>query len=290
MSGFRTLRSIPRSSGAWRGFDRKRLTASISRPRRTAARGGLPSGCSRTGGAGSCGSTGGSHYPGISRIRALSREMSVFPLSRPQASWLRSGGIGSWCPSPADSWITGLNATKGTARASTMNVSGASGHLGCIAVRFWRKSFVFDTIRMMLVGNERNQQYLLRAMNAGVLAHAYLLSGPASVGKRTLALAVAGRLLCESPNIKRLDACGACRACELARAGTHPDIVFLSRESRLATDAEKRGPPAGRAGIGIGDIHELRERVSRTPWSGKRIIAVIDGVEALSPAAKTALS
>jgi len=126
-------------------------------------------------------------------------------------------------------------------------------------------------------------------MNAGVLAHAYLLSGPASVGKRTLALAVAGRLLCESPNIKRLDACGACRACELARAGTHPDIVFLSRESRLATDAEKRGPPAGRAGIGIGDIHELRERVSRTPWSGKRIIAVIDGVEALSPDAKTAL-
>lgn len=134
----------------------------------------------------------------------------------------------------------------------------------------------------MIVGNERNQAYLLRAIERGVLAHAYLLSGPANVGKRTLALAVAGRLLCENPKAKRLEACGACRACNLVHADAHPDIVFLSRDVRLATDSEKRD-------IGIDDIHALRERVSRTPFGGKRIIAVIDGIETLSPDAKTAL-
>lgn len=134
----------------------------------------------------------------------------------------------------------------------------------------------------MIVGNERNQSYLLRAMDAGVLAHAYLLSGPANVGKRTLALAAARRLLCENPKVKKLEACGACRACELVAGGTHPDIVFLSREVRLATDPEKKE-------IGIADIQSLREQVSRTPFGGKRIIAVIDGIEILSADAKTAL-
>lgn len=172
----------------------------------------------------------------------------------------------------------------------------------------------------MIVGHERDQKYLLRAMNGGVLAHAYLLSGPAAVGKKTLAHAVAEHLLCENPKPTRINGCPAdgkegniCSACRLDRAGTHPDIVFLSRETRLATDAEMRDPSdqragpsarladdpskrAGRAspserraGIGIEDIHALRERVSRTPWSGKRIIAVIDGVEALSRDAAVAL-
>lgn len=141
----------------------------------------------------------------------------------------------------------------------------------------------------MIAGHGRNQEYLLRAMEAGVLAHAYLFSGPAAVGKRTLALAVAERLLCENPKPGWLRSCptdgerdDACSACRLARAGTHPDIVFLSREARLATDPEKRD-------IGIKDIHAMRERVSQTPWGGKRIIAVIDGVEALSRDAAVAL-
>ncbi|OHA08651.1 MAG: hypothetical protein A3A44_02595 [Candidatus Sungbacteria bacterium RIFCSPLOWO2_01_FULL_60_25] len=178
----------------------------------------------------------------------------------------------------------------------------------------------------MIIGHERNQQYLLRAMNAGVLAHTYLFGGPAAVGKKTFALAVAEHLLCENPVPTRISGCSpdpadgearsVCASCRLVRAGTHPDVVFLSREARLAADAGQRDLSAGQAGlpaaapkessartnlrsdgfgrgrsegIGIEDIRELRERVSRTPWSGKRIIAIIDGVEALSRDAAVAL-
>ncbi|WKE67384.1 DNA polymerase III subunit delta' [Gallaecimonas kandeliae] len=53
----------------------------------------------------------------------------------------------------------------------------------------------------------------------GRLAHAYLLTGPAGVGKGLLADALAQRLLCSNGI-----ACGQCHGCHLFRAGTHPDL------------------------------------------------------------------
>ena len=59
-------------------------------------------------------------------------------------------------------------------------------------------------------------------------AHAYLLHGPAGIGKRALAERLMARLLCQSP--VGLDACGQCKSCLLLAAGSHPDNYNLEPE------------------------------------------------------------
>ncbi|MBI3410094.1 MAG: DNA polymerase III subunit delta' [Planctomycetes bacterium] len=63
------------------------------------------------------------------------------------------------------------------------------------------------------------------------LAHAYLFSGPAGVGKRMFARELAKALLCEAPDNanKTLTSCGRCQACILVDAGNHPDFFGVQR-------------------------------------------------------------
>ncbi len=68
--------------------------------------------------------------------------------------------------------------------------------------------------------------------------HAYLFTGPAGIGKRTLAGEFARALLC--PNAD--PPCGQCRHCQLAAKGNHPDILTVApvkaaRQSLIRVDA-----------------------------------------------------
>ncbi|GMU72325.1 MAG: DNA polymerase III subunit delta' [Burkholderiales bacterium] len=56
--------------------------------------------------------------------------------------------------------------------------------------------------------------------------HAHLVTGPAGLGKKTLALHLAQALLCESPRAEGL-ACGTCAGCGYVSARTHPDLRVL---------------------------------------------------------------
>lgn len=56
------------------------------------------------------------------------------------------------------------------------------------------------------------------------LPHALLLAGPAGVGKRVLAEAIAARLLCERTGSSFATACGQCDSCRWLDAGYHPDF------------------------------------------------------------------
>src|SRR5690606_27695601 len=62
------------------------------------------------------------------------------------------------------------------------------------------------------------------------LPHALLLSGPAGIGKKHLALSLAQRLLCATPLAGK--ACGQCRQCLLMAAGSHPDFLLVEPEER----------------------------------------------------------
>ena len=61
------------------------------------------------------------------------------------------------------------------------------------------------------------------------------MSGPAGIGKRLTALAVAQALNCikitQGSGLGaegiRLDACGVCPACSRIARGVHPDVIFL---------------------------------------------------------------
>ena len=79
-----------------------------------------------------------------------------------------------------------------------------------------------------LVGNEALKKQLSAQAEGRGLSHAYLLSGPAGGGKKTLARLMAAAMVCtgqgESP-------CGACPACKKALGGIHPDIITVAGEN-----------------------------------------------------------
>ena len=87
-----------------------------------------------------------------------------------------------------------------------------------------------------VVGAERALAHF-GSLDSTRLAHGYLFSGPAGVGKKTFARRFAQSLLCETPKATLLGYCNACRSCALFAAGTHPDY-----HEGMAAFAEKRAP------------------------------------------------
>jgi DNA polymerase-3 subunit delta' len=83
-----------------------------------------------------------------------------------------------------------------------------------------------------VVGQERAVEQLRAAARAPV--HAYLFVGPPGSGKRAAACAFAAALLC--PN----GGCGSCRACTLALAAHHPDLVVVERTGPYITAEQAR--------------------------------------------------
>ncbi|WP_027897030.1 DNA polymerase III subunit delta' [Zestomonas thermotolerans] len=105
-------------------------------------------------------------------------------------------------------------------------------------------------------------------------AHAYLLHGPAGIGKRVLAERLLAYLLCRSP--ANLDACGQCKACQLLAAGTHPDVFVLEPE-----EADKA--------IRVDQVRDLVAFVAQTAQLGGRKLVLIEPVEAMNLNAANAL-
>ncbi len=105
-------------------------------------------------------------------------------------------------------------------------------------------------------------------------AHAYLLHGPAGIGKRALAERLMARLLCQGPN--GLDACGECKSCHLLAAGSHPDNFILEPE-----EADKA--------IKVDQVRELVGFVVQTAQLAGRKVVLVEPVEAMNLNAANAL-
>ena len=123
-----------------------------------------------------------------------------------------------------------------------------------------------------------------RAAQRERLAQAYLLVGPAGVGKRTFARHVAQCLFCERFAEAELDACGECGPCRQMRAGSHPDFFAIGcpegkRELplRLMVGEDDR---RGREGL----CHDLSLR----PLSGRGRIAIVDDAQTMNDEAANA--
>lgn len=105
-------------------------------------------------------------------------------------------------------------------------------------------------------------------------AHAYLLHGPAGIGKRALAERLMARLLCLKPD--GLNACGQCKSCHLLAAGTHPDTYVLEPE-----EADKA--------IRVDQVRELVGFVVQTAQLAGRKVVLIEPVESMNINASNAL-
>lgn len=105
-------------------------------------------------------------------------------------------------------------------------------------------------------------------------AHAYLLHGPAGIGKRALAERLAAMLLCSQPTTA--GACGQCKSCLLLRAGSHPDYFELQPE-----EADKP--------IRVDQVRELVDFVAQTAQLGGRKLVLVEPAEAMNINAANAL-
>jgi DNA polymerase-3 subunit delta' len=105
-------------------------------------------------------------------------------------------------------------------------------------------------------------------------AHAYLLHGPAGIGKRALAERLMARLLCQRP--AGLEACGECKSCLLLKAGSHPDNYILEPE-----EADKA--------IKVDQVRDLVSFVVQTAQLGGRKVVLIEPVESMNINAANAL-
>jgi DNA polymerase-3 subunit delta' len=105
-------------------------------------------------------------------------------------------------------------------------------------------------------------------------AHAYLLHGPAGIGKRALAERLMARLLCQRP--EGLDACGQCKSCLLLVAGSHPDNYVLEPE-----EADKA--------IKVDQVRDLVSFVVQTAQMGGRKVVLIEPAESMNVNAANAL-
>jgi DNA polymerase-3 subunit delta' len=77
-----------------------------------------------------------------------------------------------------------------------------------------------------MVGHAWAVEQLQSAIRHGRIGHAYLLTGPEQVGKRTLARLFAQALNCPEPGAP----CGICRSCRLIAADRHPDVLMVPPE------------------------------------------------------------
>lgn len=105
-------------------------------------------------------------------------------------------------------------------------------------------------------------------------SHAYLLHGPAGIGKRALAERLMARLLCQRP--AGLEACGQCKSCLLLTAGTHPDNYVL--------EPEEFDKP-----IKVDQVRELVDFVVQTAQLGGRKVVLLEPAEAMNLNAANAL-
>jgi DNA polymerase III subunit delta' len=110
---------------------------------------------------------------------------------------------------------------------------------------------------------------LERALGSDRLSHAYLLSGPRDIGKRTLALQLARAALClDSATVP----CGTCASCRRFDSFNHPDLRIVE------LDAE-------RVQISRQEIGRIQADASLKPLIGARKVCVIVEVERLSTVA-----
>ena len=123
---------------------------------------------------------------------------------------------------------------------------------------------------------------LMRTLESGSFVHAYLISGLAGMGKRTLAKLMAQHLLCEREGGDK--PCGACPSCIRVRDDNHPDVLIVQPGVPISSQVE-----AGRKTIPVEDIRAVIEITGRHTFEGGRRIVIIRQADKLTTAAQNAL-
>src|SRR5215472_6832026 len=135
-----------------------------------------------------------------------------------------------------------------------------------------------------IIGHELIREALDRAIAAGNAQHAYLIHGPAGVGKAKLARWLAQRLNCTAP----APPCGVCDSCRRILAGTHPDVRSLQlpsdRDDSLGLPLEppQRATRAAERVISIEAVRALQHDAALAPSAARWKVYLVIGAQHLS--------
>lgn len=158
-----------------------------------------------------------------------------------------------------------------------------------------------------LFGQESVRERLAAQIDRGALPASLLLHGPPGIGKQRMALWLAQRLLCSTP--EGVEPCGACQPCQFALALTHPDIHWVFPRARIPNssdialdkvadeygeavreraDAQGLYPrPDGSAGLFVYVTRWLVQIASRKPALGHRKVLIVGDAERMVPQASS---
>ena len=114
-------------------------------------------------------------------------------------------------------------------------------------------------------GQEHIYRLIQNSMNKTRLNHAYLLLGPEHIGKSTLSLEITKYIHC----LDEKKPCQKCQQCLRVNEKTHPDVVLV--------------------GYTIGEIREIQEQVSLSPFFSSSKTFIIPNAENLTIEASNAL-
>jgi len=132
---------------------------------------------------------------------------------------------------------------------------------------------------------------LLRsALERGQPHHAYLLAGPAGVGKELLARLFAQAANCEAE--PELRPCGKCASCTAIARGVHPDVTWVMPQSEavsrgLLSRADLESAPS--RDIRVDEVRALSRRLALAAVRGRRKIALLVPADALNERAQNTL-
>jgi DNA polymerase-3 subunit delta' len=113
---------------------------------------------------------------------------------------------------------------------------------------------------------------LKRSLSEGRIGHAYIFSGPAGIGKKTIARIFAGLLLCDAP--QNGSVCGSCKPCLMMDSGSNPDYHSISCEEQS---------------IGVDLIREIQSDVILKPMYSKRKVYIIEEAAKMTEQAQNCL-
>jgi DNA polymerase-3 subunit delta' len=121
-----------------------------------------------------------------------------------------------------------------------------------------------------VIGHDWAVTSLLRALETGHAAHAYLITGLEHIGKSALARFLAQALNCTGQPVP----CGQCRACKLIAAGKHPDLHLVAPEGNT---------------LKIDQVRALQHDLALAPMEGRFRVAILEGMEKATAEASNAL-
>jgi DNA polymerase-3 subunit delta' len=126
-----------------------------------------------------------------------------------------------------------------------------------------------------IIGHEWAVNLLSAHVSLGQERHAYLLTGPSGIGRRTLALRFAQSLNCPKP-LHPGQACRTCSTCKRIEEMHHPDLVIV--------EAEHEGEI-----IKIEQVRDLQHTLSLSPYEARYRVALIRRFEEAHSSAANAM-